>query len=275
MENKENLANYAKHILEQIGIQYSNDFINHNLVANAVETKRYILHDVEIKVEIIVFENKTCRVDINFYLPENGVLANTFMNHCAAIERIPKNHAHEYCAGPMYPDYITELRASKRTFALSPWNNTMFYVRSEGYPLTDIQMAVDNALVLAMQFVRHLGDHATLRYWNPTDVEVIAKAKEIVRNANLQDVDVDKEEKAHWLHDANSFFKAWFFPFTDKGKGSFGIVWPSSLSYAAGMMGIRGSFEYAVACVLLQDPDFIAKAKKTCHIFEETVRITY
>ena len=261
---------YAKRILNEIGIQSEDDFIESTPVINTVQTKQYMFHRAKTDAQIVLFQNDTCRVEINFRLPEDGIPAKTFMDHCATIENTPRNHHNEYCTGPSYPDHLTELRAKKHTFAFSPWDNHMFYVCSEGYPLNEMEQAVTNAITLAKQFSTHLPDLQSLRYWKPTDDEVIAKAKEIICNANLVETDIDREEKAHWIKDKNSFFKGWFSPFNDHGRGTFDTLWPGSVDYAAKNMGNKGTFEYAVACILLENPEFIAKARKACRIREET-----
>ena len=274
MENITQIAGYAKRILEEIGIQCGEDFLRPTPIINTVDTKEYIHHAVKINVEIIKFTN-TYRIEVNFRLPEDGVLANTFMDHCAAIEKTPKNHHNEYCAGPTYPDSLAELHAKKHTFAFSPWDNNMFYVCSEGYAFDEIEEATTNVIKLANQFAKHLQDLKTLRFWTATDKEVIQKAKEIIQNAKLEESDVDRENRSHLLRDANSFFKGWFYPFNNRGRGTFDIHWPSSLNYAANTMGNKGTFEYAVATVLLQDDEFIAKAREACHIRQETQVIRY
>lgn len=231
-------------------------------VSNAVETESCSIHGTKVKVEVADF-GKTCRIDIDFSLPEEGVVARTYMEHCAQIEKTPKNHHGEYCAGPRYHSYSEELGRVKMTFAYTSWDHS-FYVRSEGYGIGDLDEAVENAVSLAGQFIRHLGEFASMRFWTTEDKEVVAKAKEVVRNTDFRETDCDREEKAHWLVDRNSFIKGWFMPSNNRGKGSFDTLWPSSLDYAASSMGNKGSFEYAVACIVLEDPAFIAKAQKAC-----------
>ena len=270
------LEQHAERILRAFGIENTDGCIDRTWpVSNCIRTRSYALHKVDIDVEIDVFEHKTrpttCRIDIDFILPEEGVLAQVFMDHCAGIEKTPTNHHHEYCAGPAYPDFVSELAASKQTFALSPWNNNMFYIRSEGYPLDEISQSVDHALSLALQFVRHLPELASLRRWKTTDPDVVAKARQIVENADFHETDVDREERAHWLEDRNSFFKGWFYPFNDKGKGTFDTCYKPY--FAA--IGIEGSFEHAVSCLLLFDKEYIAKARKACWIRKETVTVKY
>jgi hypothetical protein len=272
---KETFAKYALRILKELGIKADENNIPEGYVSNEVQTDTFPLNGAKVRISIAWFDNDRIRIDIDFSLPEDGVLADTFMNHCAAIEGTPKNHHHEYCAGPTYPDYTAELYARKHTFALSPWHNTFFYVRSEGYAVTEIDEAVTNAVTLAKQFSSHLGEYASLRYWKTSDPEVVAKAKEIVTNADLQDSDCDRETGGHWLTDRNSFFKGWFHPFNNRGRGTFDTLWPSSVGYAAGRMGLEGSIEYAVASILLEDADFIAKARKACIIRKETRTVQF
>lgn len=260
----------AERILRGIGIEPGKDFIEDANVSNVLYTKSFTLHGTTIRAEIVIFDGDTCRVDIDFYLPENGVLAKAFMDHCAAIEKTPTNHGHEYCAGPQYKSWSDEL-GKKTTFAISPWNNRSFYVRSEHYLTSELEEAVDNAITLARQFACHLADLPSLRYWKETDEEVVAKAREIVENADFEETDIDREEKAHWMIDRNSFFKGWFFPFRSGGKGAF-----DTFPYSRfGAIGIEGSFEYAVSCILLYDKEYIAKAKKACRIRTETKTVRY
>ena len=272
---KETFAKYALRILKELGIDVNGKSIPEGYVSNEVQTDIFPLFGAKVRTSIVWFDSGNIRIDIDFSLPEDGVLAETFMNHCAAIEGTPKNHHHEYCAGPMYPDYTAELYAKKHTFALSPWHNNFFYVRSEGYGAAEIEEAVGNAVALAKQFASHLSELSSLRFWNTSDAEVIAKAKEIIACADLQDDDCDRETGGHWLTDRNSFFKGWFYPFNNRGKGTFDTLWPSSVDFAAGNMGIKGSFEYAVASILLEDAGFIAKARKACIIRKERITIEY
>ena len=260
---------YAKRILNEIGIQSGDDFIERTTDINTVETKQYMFHRAKIYAQIIVIPNKTCRVEINFHLPEDGILANTFMDHCAAIENTPKNHLNRYCAGPTYPDYLTEYHAKRYTLALSRWGDHEFAVYSFEYPHNEIEQAVNNAITLAKQFSKHLPDLKSLRYWKPTDDEVIAKAKQIIENVEFEELNFCQEEKAYYLKDKNSFFQEIFFPFKNKRKGTFDTIWPGSVDGAAKTMGYKGTFEYAVACILLENPEFIAKARKACRIRKE------
>ena len=272
--DKQALERCAQKILTSIGVPNTEDCLDNWPVTNSVRTKPFVINGVQVCVEICTFfykEPVTCRIDIDMYLPHGSVMAQTFMDHCAKIEHTPTNHHHEYCSGPTYPDYQTELKAEKHVFAYSPWQNTAFYVRSEGYTLDELDEAADNAIALALQFTKHFPDLATLRYWKVTDTEVIAKAKEIVANADFEETDIDREEKTHWLCDRNSFFKGWFYPFHDHGNGTFDTGYKPY--YAA--IGVEGSFEYAVSCILLFDKEYIAKARKACRIRTETTTVKY
>lgn len=271
MNNKE----YAIRILNEIGIPADESCIENLYGGDSAYTKTFVKDEVSISAQVVFFGNSdTCRVDIDFSLPQDGVLADTFMNHCAKKENLPKNNYGYFCTGPTYSRWEDECH-KKNTFALSPWHNTSFYVRSEHYKKTEVEEAVTNAIALAKRFASHLSDLSSLKFWNTTDKEVIAKAKEIISKANLKESDLDREERAHHIVDENSFFKGWFYPFNDHGRGTFDILWPSSIDYAASSMGIKGSFEYAVSCVLLENPDFIAKARKACRIRTETVMVKF
>lgn len=259
----------VRRILSGIGIGTDGDYLQNSHVMNTVESKHYDLHGTSVSVEVCEFGSGDCRIDIDFRLPEGSVLANTFMDHCAAIEKTPRNNYGEYFAGPAYRTQSEECHF-KHTFAYAPFNGTFFYVRSEHYKTSELDEAAANAIALARQFASHLNELKDLRYWNDTDPEVIAKANEIIANADLRETDCDREEKAHWLVDGNSFIRGWFMPFNDRGRGTFDTVWPSSVDYAASEMGLKGSFEYAVACRVLTDPKYIAKARKACYIREET-----
>lgn len=267
---KTQLTRYAVRILNALGLTADEGDIPECFVSNAVESKAYVIHGTSVRVSLAWFNGGTIRIDVDFSLPENGVLADTFMDHCAGIEKTPKDHEGHYSSGPKYRDWSSGL-GRKKTFALSPWHNTMFYVRSENYTADEAEEAVTNAIALAKQFSDHLGDLPSLRYWKTTDPEVIAKAREIVLNADFTETDCDREEKAHWLVDRNSFFKGWFYPFYNKGKGSFDTIYKPF--YAA--IGIEGSFEYAVSCLLLFDGDYIAKARKACRIYEERTIVRF
>ena len=259
--------NVVLDILKRLGAGGS---INrNNRCVNSVTTLPATVHGTTLIVNACDF-GETCRIDIDFRLPEGSVEAQTFMDNCAEIEHTAKNHHGEYAFGPTYPDWMSENR-KKQTFAYcgGDWHD-FFYVRSERYPTPCLQEAADNAVGLARQFVDHLADLSTMRYWKPEDEEVAQKAKEIIENADLYESDFDREERTHWLVDRNSFIKGWFIPFNDRGRGTFDTVWPSSLDYAARNMGLPGSFEYAVSCLVLKNPEYIAKARKACVIRTET-----
>lgn len=240
-------------------------------ISNQVESQPQAIGPVTIVVTVTQFDGKkpSVRIDIDFSLPEGGILANAFMDYCNSKESIPKDLSGKYCAGPRYKDYLSQLRGCE-TFAYAPFNRNFFYVRSEDYDLEHLEEAATNASALAQRFVRHIPEYAQQRVWTVEDEDVKTKAREIIENADLEETDCDEENRAHHLRDAKSFFKGWFYPFNNHGRGTFDTVWPSSLEYAASGMGYRGSFEYAVASILLENDDFIAKARKACRIREET-----
>ena len=249
-------------------------------VSHTVETEPVTVHGAEVNIKICRYGrmgggmSDDIGVEVTFSLPEDGVLADTYLNHVAAAEAFRKNHGHEYAAGPRYRDYSAELH-DRQAVAYSPWNNHYLDVCAKRYTVGQMEEAVRDTLALARPLAAHLSDLTEMRYWNPTDEEVVAKAREIAENADLRDEDVDRETRSHWLRDTKSFFKGWFNPWNDRGRGTFDTLWPSSVDYAASAMGIKGSFEYAVACVLLEDEDYIAKARKACHIREESVTVRY
>lgn len=265
--------NHALRILRELGVKEPS--IRKSYVVNVIETESCPLDDALIRASISVFSKESCRVDIDIRLPEGGAVAGTFMEYCAALEKTPKNNHGEYCHGPRYRDQQAENRF-KQTFAYngSGWDH-FFYIRSEHYSTDEIDEAVANAIALAKQFTTHLCEYGSLRYWSPEDDEVRAKAKEIIRNADLHETDIDREDHSHMLEDRNSFIRGWFYPFNDRGRGTFDTVWPSSVDYAACNMGRKGSFEYAVACLVLTDPEYIAKARKACVIRTETRTVQY
>ena len=255
------------------GLGLKSELKTEQYVCNVCETKPVTLHGATIFGSITKFQDGNLRVEVHFVLPEESVLAQTFMDACAKIENTPKNHHYHYCTGSKYRDYGSEMFA-KMTEAFSPWNNRFFIVESSYYPLSEIQMAVDNTITLARQFVSHLDLLKTLRFWKTTDKEVLAKAQEIIKNADLHETDVDREERAHWLEDRNSFIRGWFYPFVDRERGSFDTN-IYGVEFAAKGMGVEGSFEFAVACIVLLDRDYIAKARKACIIRKKRIRIRY
>ena len=263
MVNMENYNYCIERIINGLGIKEDNSCIKgDSFVSNAIESKSYLIHGTSVKAHFVIFDSNIVRVDIGFALPSDAVLADTFMDYCAGKEGTKKNHSNEYCYGPTYKDWGTEL-GKKQTFACSPWHNRYFYIRSEHYPLEEVEDAVNNALALAKQFFDHLGEVSSLRFWTIEDEEVKQKAKEIIANADLREDDIDRETNARWLADRNSFFKGWFYPNYNNGKGTFDTFLYGT-DFVAKNMGNEGSFEYAVACILLEDEDFIRKAKKVC-----------
>lgn len=269
---------FVEQIVKELGI---NAIIRkETFVSHTVETEPCTLHGTEVSVKIVRYArmgggiSEDIGIEVTFSLPEDGVLADTYLNHVAAAEGFRKNHGHEYAAGPHYRDYSAELRG-RQAVAYSPWHNRYLDVSAKHYTVDQMEEAVRDTLALARPLAAHLSDLAGMRYWNPTDEEVVSKAREIAENADLRDEDVDRETRSHWLRDAKSFFKGWFNPWNDSKRGTFDILWPSSVDYAASAMGIKGSFEYAVACVLLEDTLFIAKARAACRIHEETITVQY
>lgn len=269
MEKKQ-MQDVALNILRSIGVDAAGVDVD-SFVCNRGETNEVDLYGTKVRAEVTCYENGGCRVEVDFQLPDDACMAETYIDHCVALERIPVGG---WNSRP-YAGRKTNGPSEKHTEVYSPWNNRYFCVDSMYYKTDEFDEAVENAITLAKPFVKHLADVAALRYWNPDDAEVIAKAKEIIRNANFCDEDTDREYRSHWLVDRNSFFKGWFFPFYNGGRGSFDTCWPSSVDYAASNMGIKGSFEYAVSCVLLEDSEYISKARRACHIREETRTYRY
>ena len=259
---------HIQKIISSLGIKA--EINDDHFVRNQVETLPVIIHGVTVEVQYTCYDNGGIGAEVTFSLPEEGVLAETYIRHVAKKENLKKNHGHEYHVGPDYRDYASGL-LKKDTIAYSPWNNHYLVIASKYYDDNEADEAVDNLITLARPFIGHLPDLKNLRYWKATDPEVIAKAKEIIANADLQETDDDKEYKAHYLRDSNSFFHGWFYPFNDQGRGTFDTLWPSSVDQAAKGMGNEGTFEYAVASVLLEDKKFIAKGRAACRIRKETV----
>lgn len=269
---------YVEQIARELGINAAIKKDGH--CSHTVETELITVHGVDINIKIFRYArmgggmSEDIGVEVTFSLPEDGVLADTYLDHVAAAEAFRKNNGHEYAAGPRYRDYSSELHG-RQAVAYSPWHNRYLDVSAKRYTISQMEEAVRDTLALARPLAAHLPDLTGMRYWNPTDDDVVAKAREIAENADLQDEDVDRETRSHWLSDAKSFFKGWFNPWNDREWGTFDTLWPSSVKYAASAMGIEGSFEYAVACVLLEDEEFKAKAREACVIREETKTIRY
>jgi len=259
---------HIQKIISSLGIKA--EINDDHFVHNQVETIPVIIHGVTVEVQYTCYANGGIGAEVTFSLPEEGVLAETYIRHVAKKENLKKNHGHEYHVGPDYRDYASGL-LKKDTIAYSPWNNHYLVIASKYYDDNEADEAVKNLIALARPFIGHLPDLKNLRYWKTTDPEVIAKAKEIIANADLQETDDDREYRAHYLRDSNSFFHGWFYPFNDRGRGTFDTLWPSSVDQAAKGMGNEGTFEYAVASVLLEDKKFIAKGRAACRIRKETV----
>lgn len=271
METKQ-MEQVALRILNSIGVAATEDCLPEKHYVNGqVETNPIDVHGTKVYAEVTCYSGGGCRVEVHFELPENACMADTFIEHCVKEENIPVGGwSHHPYAGPK-----TNAPLKKHTEAYSPWHNRFFCVDSVYYEDGEFDEAVDNAVALAKPFIKHLADVANLRYWTPDDEEVKQKATEIIANADLQETDCDREEKAHWLVDRNSFIKGWFYPFNDRGKGTFDTVWPSNPEYAAKAMGHEGSFEYAVALIVLQNLEYIEKGRKACRIREETRKYRY
>lgn len=266
----ERINEYALRILSELGVEDIPLSSCHNI--NSAETETASIGPARVSAKVVDFGG-TCRVDIDFRLPENGAVARTFIEYCAGKEGTPKNRSGQYACGPTYKDWTAESRG-KHTSVITNWDH-FFYIRSENYGAGEVEEAVTNAIALAKQFSDHLGEYDSLRVWTTEDAEVTAKAMEITAHADLRETDIEHEYGGHWIQDRNSFMKGWFYPFNDRGRGTFDTVWPGSVDHVASHIGHKGSFEYAVASVLLTDPDFIAKARKACVIRTETITRRY
>lgn len=256
-------------ILKEIGVEPIG--IADSIVGNQGTTDEVDVYGTKVSARVTCYKDGGCRIEVDFSLPDESCMAETYIQHCVKKECIPVggwNHR-------PYAGRKTSGPGEKHTEVYSPWNNRYFCVDSMYYRAGEFDEAVANAITLAKPFVKHLADVSSLRYWKVEDEEVVSKAREIIKNVDFRDRDVDPEYRAHWLVDENSFFKGWFYPFNNRGRGTFDTVWPSSVDYAASCMGIEGSFEYAVASVLLEDEEFIAKARKACRIREETITRRY
>ena len=228
-------------------------------ISSHMETLPVTVHGIEVMVEACRYCNTgTVNIEVTFTLPEGGALANTYMDFCNGKETIPKKSRN----GRFGP--------TERTFAYSPWNNNFLVVRSWECEFDELSKAGDEVIELAGYFMRHLDEYPSLRFWTVDDEEVKAKAREVIANADFEETDCDREEKSHWLKDRNSCVKGWFYPFNDRGRGTFDTLWPSSIDYAASNMGIKGSFEYAVSCIVLENEEYISKARSACRIREFT-----
>lgn len=261
--DKKELQEVALRIMSSLGVEA--EVVEDSIVGNQGKTKYVNVYGTEVSAQVTRYEDGGCRIEVHFELPDGTCMADTYINYCVEKEKIPVG-GWGRCP---YAGRETRGPGEKHTEAYSPWHNRFFCVDSMYYKTEEFDEAVENAITLAKPFVKHLADVQSLRYWNLDDEEVVAKAREIVENADFYDEDVDREYKSHWLVDRNSFFKGWFFPFNNRGRGTFDTVWPSSVDYAA--IGIKGSFEYAVSSILLEDPIYIAKARKACRIVEETI----
>jgi hypothetical protein len=253
-------VNNALRVLSSLGIIGMVDY--DHCISNQVVTKPETVHGIKVNVELTEFANcKELRCEVLLTLPETGSLANVFIDYVTGKEKLKK-----------YDGYFG---IDKRTVAYSPWNNNYLVIRTEKYPTSELDKAIDSLITLSKKFFNHLGEYASLRRWSTNDPEVIAKAKEIIANADFHETDVDREERAHWLVDRNSFVRGWFNPFNDHEHGTFDTLWPSSVDYAAKTMGNEGTFEYAVSCLVLVDPEYIAKAREACIIRKETRTFIY
>lgn len=267
MEKKQ-LQETAFNILNKIGINTA--AINHDsIVNNCGETEKVNIHGTKVNACVTCYEKGGFRIEVNFELPEGACLAETYIEHCVGKGGIQTN---EY--GRPYAGRKTRKPLEKYTEAYSPWNNHYFCIDSMYYGDDEFDEAVKNTIILAKPFVEHLADVPSIRYWNRDDREVMEKAKEIVRNADLKETDCDREDKSHWLVDKNSFIKGWFFPFNDRGSGTFDTIL-YGVEFAAKTMGREGTFEFAVACRVLIDPEYITKARRACRIRKEKIEEYY
>ena len=256
--------NYDKEVQEVIsGLGLKGAVEKKQYVSCCSESEKINLEGIDICVKITKYGNvDKLEAEIAFVLPEEGVTAVSFIEHCAKAEGLKQTRDYYY-------------GISKDTYLISPWNNNYFTAISRTFPSGEVAKAVEELVALGSIIVKHIPEYTSLRRWKTTDPEVVAKAKEIVTNASFRETDIDRENRAHYLRDENSFVKGWFFPFNDKGRGTFDTVWPSSVEYAALNFGDVGSFNFCVGSLVLEDPDCIAKARKACVIRKETTVTLY
>lgn len=267
------MQKHVQKIIAALGLK--NEIIPSSGISGVVKTDTYTLNGVEVSVCFTKFGNSdNIRVEVELHLPEDGVLADTYIKYVGNKQKLPTNHEGRFYAGPKYPDWANSL-LKKKTDVYSPWNNHYMVIESMYYNTAETDDAVDNVIRLAKPFIQNLSALSTLRYWKTDDKEVIEKANEIILNADFYESDIDRETKSHYMRDRNSFIKGWFNPFNNNGRGTFDTLWPSSLDYAAKAMGNEGSFEYAVACIVLENKDLIAKARKACVIRKEIQKVLY
>lgn len=261
MSNELDFTAAVLRIVRELGLEADINPDTH--ISNYKESHECVRCATGINVKAFKYGNvDKIQVEVRFRLPEEGPLAMTYIEHCAAAAALPKNGDGYYCSP-----------RSGKTYVYSPWGDHYFIVEARDYTPGELDSAVENVILLAREFVQHLGELASFRMWTQDDPEVIREAERIIEGADLYESDCDRETRSHWLRDRNSFFRGWFNPWNDNGRGTFDILWPSSVDRAA--IGIRGSFEYAVSSRLLVDPRFIAKARKACRIRKETRTYTY
>lgn len=250
---------YAKKILEALGIPVPDPIFREGWY----ETEDIDFKNVKVSVKVHnYFKSQDVHAELTVILPEEGAVANAFLKYCAEKENLAQYRGH--------------YGIDDKTTTYSPWNNNFLCIESRGYEIPELDKAVDRLIILGKKILSHLDEYRNIRRWETTDKEVIEKAHEIVKGAELYETDVDREERAHYIRDRKSFIHGWFMPFNDNGKGTFDTLWPSSVDYAASSMGfIQGSFEYAVACLVLINKEYIAKARKACKIRKEKVKIIY
>ena len=117
---------FVEQIARELGISAA--IRKETFVSHTVETEPVTVHGVEVNIKIFRYArmgggmSEDIGVEVTFSLPEDGVLADTYLNHVAAAEAFRKNHGHEYAAGPRYRDYSAEL-GGRQTVAYSPWHN--------------------------------------------------------------------------------------------------------------------------------------------------------
>ena len=96
------LESYVKQILEQLGL---NNKIKVSVgTTGIIETEVCNIHGAEVSVQFTRFaNNEGIRVEVDFKLPDNGVLANTYIEHCGKVEKLPQNEEDRFFCGPKYP----------------------------------------------------------------------------------------------------------------------------------------------------------------------------
>lgn len=182
--------------------------------------------------------------DIVLSLPRNSAPAISYVKHVVESEGFDERQIRKYVhVAP------TDSRMRKKIRIVISRDT-----------VDEVAQSIDEFLVIAKPFVEHLPELPEVRIWADDDGEVVAKACEIVENAELcgtRDGGFPLDNPVFLVTDKKSFAYGEYLPLRKKFRVS---------EFCENAAATPGTFEYAVCCALTKDKRFLAKVIEACGV---------